>query len=118
MLIEYMNDEVLLNISLTVATIGIIILLLLSYYDKIPEKQFNEITLKDINNKVTIKGTIIQEYKHNNSMTLKLKQECVIDVFLFEQLNFTIGSNVSVTGTVQEYNGKMEVVADKIIEKS
>ncbi|MGV8086509.1 MAG: hypothetical protein ACP5N1_02675 [Candidatus Woesearchaeota archaeon] len=109
-----MEDDTLVNISLSVAMIGIIVLLLFSFYDKIPEKNFNEITSNDVNTKVNIKGTIQQIFPHNNSMTIKLKQECLMDVFLFEKLNISIGSNVSVTGTIQEYNGRQEIIADKI----
>jgi len=112
-----MKDEFLLNIALITAGIGIILLLFLAFYDKIPEKKFNEITSSDVDTKVKVTGIVLQQYIHNNSMTLKLKQECTMDVFLFEKLNVTVGSNVSVTGSVQEYNGKMELMADSIVVK-
>jgi RecG-like helicase len=112
-----MEDKFLLNIALFITAIGILFLLILSYYDKIPEKKFNEITSQDTDTQINVKGVILQKYVHNNSMTIKLKQECVMDVFLFENLNISTGANVSVTGTVQEYNGKMEIMAENIIEK-
>ena len=112
-----MEDETLITISLSVAIFGIIILLLFSFYDKIPEKNFNEITSKDVGSQVKVNGTIKQIYMHNNSLTLKIKQECLMDVMLFEKnTNFSIGENVVVSGKIQEYNGKQEIIADKIVK--
>jgi len=111
-----MEDNTLINISLSVAMIGIIILLLISFYDKIPEKDFNEITSKDVGLVVKTNGTIKQIYIHNNSLTLKLKQECLMDVMIFDKnKNLSVGDIVSVQGAVQEYNGKQEIIAEKIV---
>jgi DNA/RNA endonuclease YhcR with UshA esterase domain len=110
-----MNDKTLLNISLIVAAIGIITLLLLSYYDKIPEKAFNEITSGDISSRITVKGVAKQLYPHNNSVSIKLEQTCTMDITSFEKnLSVNIGDNLSVQGAVQEYNGRMNILADKI----
>jgi RecG-like helicase len=110
-----MDDKTLLNIALISTFIGIIALLIMAYYDYIPEKSFNDITGKDISSRVKIGGTINATYMHNNSMTIKLEQKCLMDVFLYDiNPEFTVGKNVSVEGTVQEYNGKMEIMAEKI----
>jgi RecG-like helicase len=110
-----MDDNVLLNIALSVAVVGIISLLILSYYDKIPEKNFNEITSDNIDSQTTVKGIVQQIYMHNNSMSIKLKQECLMDIFLFEKnQSLSVGDNLTVEGTVQEYNGRMSILADKI----
>jgi len=109
-----MEDDTLLNISVTVAVIGIIALLMLSFYDKIPEKGFNEVTSGDVGTKIKVNGVIKNVYLHNNSQTLRLRQECLMDVFIFDTRNFSIGENITVQGTVQEYDGKIEIMADKI----
>lgn len=110
-----MEDNVLLNIALAVAMIGIIVLLILSYYDKIPEKNFNEVTSSDVGYRINVQGIVKQIYVNNNSMSIKLKQECVMDIFLFDKnQNFSVNDSLSVEGSVQEYNGKMEIMADKI----
>ncbi|MGV8172163.1 MAG: hypothetical protein ACP5OA_05735 [Candidatus Woesearchaeota archaeon] len=109
-----MDDNTLLNISITIAILGIILLLALSFYDKIPENGFNEVTSNNIGSKVKVNGIIKNVYMHNNSQTLKLRQECYMDVFAFDTKNYTIGENITVQGTVQEYNGKMEIIAEKI----
>jgi hypothetical protein len=111
-----MNDDTLLNIALSIAFLGLIMLLALSYFDNIPEKNFNEITSKDINSHITIKGTVKQIYPHNNSVSIKLKQECTMDVTSFEKnVNITVGDNLTVQGTIQEYNGRINMLADRII---
>ncbi len=110
-----MEDNTLITISLSVAILGLVSLLLISFYDKIPEKNFNEITNKDIGSVVKTTGTIKQVYVHNNSITLKLKQECLMDVMIFDKnTNFSIGEKITVQGIVQEYNGKQEIIAEKI----
>jgi len=111
-----MEDKTLLQISTSVAVFGIILLLLLSYYDKIPEKKFNDITEKDAGSKVRVNGNVAGVYYHNNSMSINLRQDCYINIFLFDnKQNFTFGENLTIYGTVQEYNGKMNINAEKIM---
>ncbi len=110
-----MNDETLLNIALSIAILGISILLVLSYFDKIPDKSFNEITSKDIGSRTTVKGIVKQIYPHNNSVSIKLEQKCVMDITSFEKnVNVSVGDNLTVQGTIQEYKGRINVLADKI----
>jgi RecG-like helicase len=113
-----MEDKTLLNVALIMTFIGILALLTMTYYDYIPEKGFNEITSNDISSRVKVSGMINTTYVHNNSMTIKLEQKCLMDVFLFEiDPRFTVGKNVTIEGTVQEYNGRMEIMAEKIAIK-
>jgi hypothetical protein len=113
-----MEDKTLLNISLIITFAGIVALLILSYYDKIPEKNFNEITSSYTGSAMKVQGTVKQVYTHNSSISLKLEQTCLMDVTIFEKdQNYTVGDNLAVTGTVQEYNGKMEILADKIVKR-
>jgi len=107
----------LLNIALIIGILGTATLLLLSYFDKIPEKSFNEITSKDVSSYVKVKGIIQQVYVHNNSMSIKLTQECVMNINIFDKnQNLSVNDSVTVQGTVQEYNGRMQILADKIIK--
>jgi hypothetical protein len=111
-----MEDKFLLNCALLITFIGLAILLILSYCDKLPEKNFNDITSKDSGSTIKTQGTIKNIITHNNSMTLKLKSECELDVFVFEKetQNLKINDTIKVTGTAQEFNGKMELVATQI----
>jgi DNA/RNA endonuclease YhcR with UshA esterase domain len=112
-----MEDKTLLNIASTVAVIGIIILLLLSYYNKIPERAFNEITSKDLASYVKVKGTVKQVYMHNNSMSIQISQECLMYVNIFDNnQNISINDTVTIQGTVQEYKGKLQILADRVIK--
>jgi len=110
-----MEDKILLNIALFTAIIGIIALILLSYYDKIPEKNFNEITSGDVSSYVKVNGIVQQVYMHNNSMSIKLAQQCTMYVSIFDtNQNISVNDSVTIQGTVQEYNGQMEILADSI----
>lgn len=111
-----MEDKTLLNIALVATFAGIILLLILSYYDKIPEKSFNEITSSDAGSQVKVNGVVKQVYTHNSSITLRLEQKCLMDVTIFEKGNYSVGENLTVEGSAQEYNGKMEILADKIVK--
>jgi len=110
-----MDDKTLLNIVIAIVIVGLAALLILSYYSVIPEKTVNQLTSSDVSTAIRSNGTIKSVIYYNTSTLLKIEQKCVMDAVIFSNdQNFTIGQNVKVEGTVQEYNGKMELLIDKI----
>lgn len=113
-----MDDDTLLNISIAVAFAGIIILLLLSFYDRIPSEDFNDIRCEDAGRYVKVEGTVDKIIRRNNSVTLRLEQRCFQDIFMFDDIDgISLNDTVTVQGTVQEYEGRLSILADKIIMK-
>jgi len=113
-----MDDDMLLNISLVVTFLGIIILLLLSFYDNIPYKDFNDMRCIDVGKYVKVEGDVYSIARRNNSMSIRLEQRCFQDVFVFESdEDISVNDTVTIHGTIQEYNGRLSILADSIALK-
>jgi len=113
-----MDDNVLLNIAITVTFLGIIALLVLSFYDRIPSEDFNDIRCVDVGKYVKVEGDVKNVVRRNNSMSIRLEQRCFQDIFLFENNDdISVNDTIAVQGTIQEYNGRLSILADKIIIK-
>lgn len=82
------------------------------------------VTQADINKEATIKGTIISKYNHPDGhifLTVQLESGQEIDVPIFATLapnseNYTTKSVVQVKGTVDLYDGKLEVIPNTLDE--
>ena len=82
------------------------------------------VTQADINKEATIKGTIISKYNHPDGhifLTVQLESGQEIDVPIFSTLapnpeNYTTNSVVQVKGTVDLYDGKLEVIPNTLDE--
>ena len=82
------------------------------------------VTKADINKEATIQGSIISKYNHPDGhifLTVQLESGQEIDVPIFPTLapnseNYTTNSVVQVKGTVDLYDGKLEVVPNTLDE--
>ena len=108
-----MKETTLLKISLLCSILGLLALYIAS----------SSIDVKDYRNGVTkvdedvrLAGTIEKITKKDNVAFIKLRQDSRMDVvaFLNGDMKLGEGDKVEVTGRVQEYNGKEEIVAQKI----
>ncbi len=125
-----MNETQLLRIALLVGISGIICLFLLSKTIEAQKINIDEITGETIGKKVVIEGTV-QEVKHKKDITILIvKQEQstnTISVVVFskngeendredsEDNIVREGQNVIVSGTVKDYYGVLEIIAENII---
>jgi len=94
--------------------------LLLFLSNILPPKTINiqDINNKSLNKKVQIQGQTIniKNYEESDFQILTLRDETgEIDVTLDNIANLTKNKNIQVIGTIIEYNGRMEIHADKII---
>lgn len=95
--------------------IGLLALFLLMFF-----KTDELIQINDIENHkdeiVSLNGIAKNISYKNNNTRFMIYQECGVEIVSFEKkVDITSGSTILVTGKVQEYNGKMTVIADKII---
>ncbi len=104
-----MNEKQLLKICMSVAIIGIIGLFILS--KTAAETNFQDITEKDIDKKLLVSG-VVENLDIRESMTLFTIQG--MPIVFFEQANVQEGSNVTITGTVKKYKGKLEILGERI----
>ncbi|GIU69706.1 MAG: hypothetical protein KatS3mg002_0942 [Candidatus Woesearchaeota archaeon] len=120
---EYnVKDKTLLNISLIISVLGLLILFLLMFLKS--EKFIPKYPMYDSDaysdTKITLRGVITNLSYQKNNTIFTLSHECEIDVIVF---NHYIDENYSntpviVSGKINEYKGKRNIIADKIISNN
>lgn|SRR3989338_442846 len=115
-----MQERHLRNISLIVMVLGFIFLFF--YADTIHQSPVEDIETSRIDEQVQLRGTISSLRRANNTLFLKVIGEKVVttDIIFFpkDEVNLQENNYVEVTGTVTEYQGRKEIVADKVVVKS
>lgn len=112
-----MNETTLLKIAIISAIIGVITLYFLSENMNVEEKTIEKITTADIDKDVKIRGTIEKITEKEKVAILSVSQPKTITVVLFKKENLTQlqqGDNVYITGTIEEFEGKPEIIADEV----
>jgi len=108
--------ENLLKISLIGSIVGIFLLLLLSDLLPQPLTNLGDINNEMLNDKVKIQAEIFKIENKENFQILSVKDETGrIDVT--SNSNITTLQKIEVEGTVKEYNGYLQIQANKIIKK-
>ena len=108
-----MKDSILLKISLVISILGILSLFFLSEMIKIGSADINQ--LEDYNEKsIKVKGTVEAVTVTESATFLKIKQPTIVNVVVFNPLNISKGRYVEVTGKVDGFNNKFEILADEI----
>ena len=112
-----MQKKDLLKISLIVSLIGISVLFVITQRIEINEKNIDKINKDNIGDYVKIKGKINKIDDLKNAVKINVVQPSTMDVIIFknnQSIDFEEGDNVEVIGRVEEYNGKMEVIGEKV----
>lgn len=110
-----MKETALLKIALICSLIGLIILYFISA--KIEVKDYKPILNKNIGEDVKLKGTVTKISDKGDVVFIEVNQQSPITVVLFsddDNLKLKNGDVVEVVGEVQEYDGKNEIIAQKI----
>ena len=110
-----------LKISLILSLIGIFILILTSVLIQPPIKTIQDISYKNLNEKIRIIGEIenIKEFPDNNFKIIKIKQDnqTISGVFFSSSLIEEIinkSENYTFTGTIEKYNTTLQINIEKI----
>lgn len=113
-----MQEKTLLKIALICSILGLSAIYLLSGNIEIKEKNIEKITLENKDEFVKLRGTVSNVADTEKVSFIKISQPQEINVILFKNENKTIniqqGNEVEVFGKVDEYNGKMEIIADRV----
>ena len=92
------------------------------YADTLQLSTVEDIETSRIDEQVQLQGTINSLRRANNTLFLKVTGEKVVttDVIFFpeDEVNLQENNYVEITGTVTEYQGRKEIIADKILVKS
>jgi len=115
-----MKDPTLLKISLILSITGIFLLLFLLEYQEIKSYQIQNITKSQLDTQIKIQGTITSIKETPGLYILNVKDNSsIIPIIIFKEspLNLKKDMQVEITGKVQEYQDKLEIIADEIILK-
>lgn len=110
-----MKETTLLKIALICSLIGLIALYFIS--TKIEVKDYKPVLNKNIGDDVKLKGIVAKITDRGNVVFIEVDYKNPITVVLFtdeDDLKLNNGDNIEVIGEVQEYNGKNEIIAQKI----
>lgn len=112
-----MKETTLLKIALICSLVGLIALHFIS--TKIEAKDYKPNFLnKDVGEEVKLAGKVSKITDRGNVVFIEVNQQSPVNVVLFtddDNLRLHKGDNVEVIGRVQEYNGKNEIIAEKVM---
>jgi RecJ-like exonuclease len=112
-----MDDKRLIQFSLVIALLGLAALFVLAQEIDIGIVTVDTITDEFIGQRVAIQGNIVS-VRSLDSMVLfdvqGLNSVGSILVVVFDPLELSVGDAVLVSGTIKDYNGQLEVVAEKV----
>ncbi len=110
-----MKETTLLKIALICSLVGLVALFFIS--QRIELKDYKPDFLnKNIGESVNLSGKISKITAGNNVVLIELSQQVPVSVVVFTDKNINLNENnfVEIRGKIQEYNGKEEIIADKI----
>lgn len=114
-----MQEKTLIKVSVLMVIVGLFFLFL--YAEKVPLKPVQQLDSYKPEEKVLMTGTINRVSSKDKVTFLELEGERIetndVIVFPDEELFLQQGDYVEISGTVEEYNGKKEVIASKIVKK-
>ncbi|MEK6946083.1 MAG: hypothetical protein AABX32_00595 [Nanoarchaeota archaeon] len=110
-----MKETILLKIALICSLVGLVALFFIS--QRIELKDYKPDFLnKNIGESVNLSGKISKITAGNNVVFIELSQQVPVSVVVFTDKNVNLNENdfVEISGKIQSYNGKEEIIADKI----
>ena len=114
-----MKEKTLFKIALLCTIVGVVVLFFFSKGVKIDETTIDRINVEDVDKQVTIKGVVTKVIDLESVMILEVTQPSAITVVLFKEEGIDImkGDDVEVTGKIEEYQGKPELIGNVVVVK-
>jgi len=113
-----MREKTLLKIALIISLLGLLGLYIISGNIEIKEKNIEKITLENKDEFVKLRGIVNKVIDTEKVAIMEIMQPQEITVVLFKNEDKTIqikdGNEVEVIGRVGEYEGKLQIVADRL----
>ena len=114
-----MEEKTILNISLICVILGLFFLFL--YVEEFDAQVVEQLEMIPPEEEVMIKGIITKMSRYDTTVFLEVAGERIetMDVVVFpeEEIFLTEGAYVKISGMVEEYQGKKELIASKIVMK-
>ena len=113
-----MKEKTLIKIAFICGIIGLFILFIISDTIEIKEKNIDKINKANVEEDVKLIGTISKITNLDKVTFIELEQPATITIILFKDKNKNIslynGDNIEIIGQIEEYNGKLEIIAQRI----
>jgi len=113
-----MNDSTLLKIAVSFSIIGLITLYFVSEKIEIDPVAIDKLDEMEIGRTVKIKGYVEDVHNLEKVAFLKIAQEKTetvsVVLFLEENISLKPGDYIEVTGEVEDYEGKKEIIGNLI----
>lgn len=113
-----MHDKTLLKIAITFSIIGLIALFFISDKIEVDEITIDKLDEMEIGKTVKIKGYVENVNNLEKVAFLRIAQEKTetVSIVLFKEENISLekGDYVEVTGEVEDYEGKKEIIGNLI----
>ena len=110
-----MRENTLLKVALICSLVGLTALIFISQSIEVPDYKPPE-SNKNIGDDVKLTGVITKIQQNNGFVFIEIVQENKVSAVMFSNDNISLSknNNVEIFGKVQEYNGKPEIIAQKI----
>ncbi|MCH8329453.1 MAG: hypothetical protein IIB81_03605 [Nanoarchaeota archaeon] len=113
-----MKEKTLLKVALICSLLGLLVIYLISNNIEIKEKNIEKITLDNKDEFVKLRGIVSRVTDTEKVTIMEITQPQQITVVLFKNENKTMpiqqGNEVEIFGKVDEYEGKLEIIADRL----
>ncbi len=111
-----MKESTLLKVALIIFIFGTITLYLFAGKIDVQESTIDKITSEYIDKQIKIKGYVASCNDMEKVAYIKIAQPQLIDIVVFKNSALEIKENdyIEVTGNVDEYNGKLQIIANEI----
>jgi len=111
-----LKEKTLLKIALCVSVLGLVFLYFISENIELEEKVIEKIDSTDYEKDIKIKGNVEKVTDLEKIIIFEVSQPKTITVVAFKDgnINLNEGDYVYITGSVEEYEGKPEIIADEI----
>jgi aspartyl/asparaginyl-tRNA synthetase len=113
-----MKEKTLLKIAFVCGIIGLFFLFIISDNIEINEKTIDKINKDNVGEDVKLVGTVSRLTNLEDVAFIELEQPSKITIVLFKDKKKNIslyqGDTVEIIGEIDEYDGKLEVIAQRI----
>ena len=109
-----MKEKTLLKVAIISALIGVFILYIVSENTTIDETSIGKIEEEQIGNDVKVKGVVKSAFNGKKISIITITQPEEMKIVVYENVSVKEGDYIEVIGEIDEYNGELEVIGNRI----
>ena len=112
-----MQEKTLLKIALITSIVGLVVIYVISGNIVIEEKTLEKITIGNKDEFVKVRGMVSRITDLEKVTIMEITQPTEITIIMFKNGNestiFAEGNEVEIIGKIDEYEGEMEIIAER-----